>query len=307
MTRQWAADIFITEKLVRSLLQEQFPELTPMKVKPFGEGWDNALFLVNDLYVFRFPRRSIAVELLEMENRLLPSLAQLLPLPIPNPQLIGRPTENYPFVFAGYQRLQGTVSYVMKLTEETRAKSAVPWARFLRALHSVSVEDALQWGIAATDQIGRMDVDKRRPLYITKVQEAYETGLIGDPKPLLRVLDDLPDTVDVQSRANNVVVHGDLNFRNFLLDGEGVLCGVIDWGDAHIGHSAVDLSVIYSFLPLQAREEFFKVYGAVDSETLHLAKFRALYTNLVILLYANDIGHLEQVHEAKRALRLALS
>lgn len=59
-----------------------------------------------------------------------------------------------------------------------------------------------------------------------------------------------------------------------LVAERGRLCGVLDWGDAL---------------------------------TLHLAKFRALYTNLVILVYADDIRDECQVAKAKRALALTIA
>ncbi|QPA31312.1 hypothetical protein [Thermaerobacillus caldiproteolyticus] len=33
------------------------------------------------------------------------------------------------------------------------------------------------------------------------------------------------------------------------MNDEGILSEVIDWGNVHIGHPAVDLVIVYSFLP----------------------------------------------------------
>ena len=70
-------------------------------IAPLGAGWDNTAYLVNDTWVFRFPRRSIAVELLRNEAALLPALAPRLPLPIPQPCYLGEPDGRYPWCFAG--------------------------------------------------------------------------------------------------------------------------------------------------------------------------------------------------------------
>ena len=71
-SEQWHADILITEELAKNCLQDQFPLLSPIKtIKCIGEGWDNKVFLVNEKIIFRFPRRKIAVELMERENKII--------------------------------------------------------------------------------------------------------------------------------------------------------------------------------------------------------------------------------------------
>ncbi|WAH36095.1 phosphotransferase [Alicyclobacillus dauci] len=305
MGKQWTSDFTMSESLVQSLLEAQFPELAPVTLEALATGWDNSVFLVNGAYVFRFPRRKVAIPLLTMENRLLPELSKYLPIPIPNPCFVGHSTNDYPSSFAGYVKLEGTAPHMQNLTDEKRMRSAVSWALFLRSLHRISIHSALQWGITPSDDIGRMDVEKRVPMFVANVEEVSRKGLIDNPDSLLRVVETLSPANHVRQQQQPVVVHGDMNFRNFLVNDDGVLTGVIDWGDAHIGHPAVDLSVVYSFLPESGRREFFKVYGEVHPQTESLAKFRSLYTNIVILLYAHDIGDRRQFLEAKRAIALA--
>ena len=70
-------------------------------------GWDNTAFVVNDEWVFRFPRREIAVALIERESRLLPRIADELPLPVPRPDLVGAAEPRFPWPFSGYRALPG--------------------------------------------------------------------------------------------------------------------------------------------------------------------------------------------------------
>src|SRR4051812_35619656 len=107
MTQPWSAEHVVTDSLARSLIEAQFPELALARVELLGTGWDNTAFCVNGACVFRFPRRQFAVPFLENEMRLLPALALLVPLAIPNPRFVGRPTEAYPWPFAGYPLLPG--------------------------------------------------------------------------------------------------------------------------------------------------------------------------------------------------------
>src|SRR5919205_987889 len=107
MGNLWDADIQITEDAATRLIAEQFPQLAPVQAVVLGVGWDNLALLVNARWVFRFPHREVAGDLLEREVRILPLLAPRLPLPIPVPAFAGAPTVDYPYVFAGYALLPG--------------------------------------------------------------------------------------------------------------------------------------------------------------------------------------------------------
>src|SRR5438067_10757151 len=98
-TNIWDAERIVDADEARSLINQQFPEIAAEKMEVLGVGWDNTAYLVNDKYVFRFPRRQIAVALLDTEHSALKELSKLLPLQIPQPEWFGKPTENYPWPF----------------------------------------------------------------------------------------------------------------------------------------------------------------------------------------------------------------
>lgn len=77
MGQTWDPEIDVSVGLARELISSQFPELRPIDVERFGHGWDNAAFLVNGAYIFRFPRRSIAAPLVAIEATVLPLLVAL--------------------------------------------------------------------------------------------------------------------------------------------------------------------------------------------------------------------------------------
>src|SRR5205085_1657145 len=81
--REWRAEVVVDEALVRSVLALRFPELQLESVRLLGEGWDNSVWVVDERWVFRFPRREIAVPAVGRQIDLLPRLAPLLPLAIP--------------------------------------------------------------------------------------------------------------------------------------------------------------------------------------------------------------------------------
>jgi aminoglycoside phosphotransferase (APT) family kinase protein len=258
----WEAERIVDAGLARALVTERF--FAPRHVEPFGEGWDNTVFLA-DGWVFRFPRRQVAVPLLENEARLLPALAPRLPLPVPVPRLFPGSGERFPWPFTGHPLLPGLTADAAAPGDDERARAAPVLGAFLRALHAQPDE-------APPDQLARSDADKLR-------------RLLRERLPLLGFA--LPAWIDRPLRPPplTTLVHGDLHARQILLE-HGQVRGVIDWGDAHRGHPAVDLSIAWSFLPPPSRAAFREAYGPIDEETWLLARLRAVHLCAALGLYA---------------------
>ncbi len=84
-------------------------------------------------------------------------------------------------------------------------------------------------------------------------------------------------------------MHGDLYPRHLVVSA-GALAGVIDWGDVHVGDPAIDLSLVFGWLPRDARERFFRAYGEVDQATCDRARLRALTYGLIFRRHAEESG-----------------
>jgi aminoglycoside phosphotransferase (APT) family kinase protein len=298
MSSCWSAELVVSPSLACELIESQFPQLAPVRVALLGEGWDNTAYLVNDRYVFRFPRRQLGADCLAAEVRALPALAGRLPLPVPNPVFIGRPPHNFPWLFAGYAHLPGRTACVAALDELQRMEAAEPLARFLRTLHAIGADEAAGLG-AAPDTIARLDLDRRIPQFRGYLQQAVDRKLIDDPSAWDAVIAAVAGTR--QPRASSLV-HGDLYARHLLVDDDRRLCGVIDWGDMHIGDPAIDLAIAHSFLPPAAHAAFRNAYGPIDDETWNLARFRAVSHAVITLVYGHDIGDADLVRESRIAL-----
>ncbi len=294
----WSAELVVTVELARHLVETQFPQLAPAAVEPLASGWDNTAYLINKSLVFRFPRRAVAVPLLNTESRLLPLLAPQLPMPIPVPTMSGCPTDEYPWPFAGYEIVPGRIACSAGLSARQRIAMAEPLARFLAALHAFPRDQATRLGLRG-DELGRLDPRKRIPMARDNLAKLVRAGLISDSRPWLTILDHPPTARPARTIA---LVHGDLYARHILVNAAGRPCGVIDWGDAHLGDPAVDLSIAHGLLPPEAHEAFRATYGAVDIDTWHMARFRALYHATVTITYGHNTGDGDLVREGLTVL-----
>jgi aminoglycoside phosphotransferase (APT) family kinase protein len=304
MRNIWDAEIAVEDSLVSRLLTEQFPLLGLPHLEVLGVGWDNVAYLVNHQYVFRFPRRHIAVRLLERETRILPLLVAALPLRIPAPEFVGQPDSFYPYPFTGYRMISGTTACRVDWTDESRIQNAVEIAGFLAALHRIPIDDKTrEW--APGDDISRTDLEKRFEVMKERVAQLEGEAFLHDQKVVL------VETAEALSQTPPWIgqtcwVHGDLYARHLLVDEATRVNGVIDWGDVHLGDPALDLSIAFSFLPPQGRALFREAYGFIDDATWERAKFRALHYGVILLAYGQSVEDHAIANAGAYALQNAL-
>src|SRR5262245_16483907 len=132
---EWSPELVVDEELARHLIATRFPELELDDLVLVAEGWDNAVWLADEQWVFRFPQRAIATRGVALEIEVLPRVAPLLPLTVPVPVFHGVPGDDYPWPFFGYRFLPGREMVAAGLDDAARARLARPLGRFLRTLH----------------------------------------------------------------------------------------------------------------------------------------------------------------------------
>lgn len=296
----WKSEFEVTPEQARSLIEKQFPKIKIDSINQLGFGWDNTVYKVNDDYVFRFPRRQVAAPLITAEHSILPKIKNRLSIAVPVPLFFGQPEGDYPWHFLGYDFLPGITGCRAKLTHDERVQLAVPIAQFLRELHSVSEQEGRAFG-AGDDPFDRLfNIAKRLPALGDNLNKIEAEGLFADVQSLRRTMDELQNVSDDGRRS---LVHGDFYVRHILLNESHELSAVIDWGDVHVGNPAIDLSILYSFVPIEAHDDFIATYGPIAENTLRLAHFRALNHTSVLILFAHDTNDSDLIRECQTSLR----
>ena len=135
-----AAEIDITEHVVRRLLLEQHPDLADRSLTLVANGWDNAVYRVGDDLVARLPRRQLGADLVEHEHRWLPELAPLLPIPIASPLRCGAPGADYPWRWSICRWFEGSVAADVALGDPPA--QALRLGAFVSAMHRPAPSDA---------------------------------------------------------------------------------------------------------------------------------------------------------------------
>ena len=273
MATPWTPDVELNDEIAKRLIESRFPELKPFNLRPFGAGWDNHAYLVNESLVFRIPHRKMGGDLMETECGVLSYLGtQSLPLQIPAPTHQAAADEAYPYRIAGYPLIEGVTADSVVWTTEERAANAERLGRFLGALHRVPI------GLEnpPLDTLRRAAIPYRLPIVLSRLQSPPD-GF----RPLLEELATTP-----LNAGPPVWVHGDLYARHLIIDSGKRVTGVIDWGDAHVGDPALDLAIAWMFLPPETHNVFKNSYGGVDQNTWRRARFRAMTAWVMLSDYA---------------------
>jgi aminoglycoside phosphotransferase (APT) family kinase protein len=139
----------------------------------------------------------------------------------------------------------------------------------------------------------------RVPKTREQLEELEAAGLWQRPASvdqLLEAAEGLPPSDAV------AVVHGDLHFRQVLVGDGATLAGVIDWVDVCRSDPAIDLSMLWSYLPRQGREAFLSEYGAVRDDQLVRARVIALSLSAALARYGHNEGFSAVEREALSGL-----
>lgn len=300
MAHQWDPEQTLEASFALELIKKQFPEIPAQKIRPLGAGWDNTAFLVDEDLVFRFPRREIAVALLEAEWSILPKLAPHLSLPIPIPKWKGSPSPNFSWPFIGYKMISGLTACNANLSEEERDDLAQPIAHFLSKLHSIPKSTISDYQISG-DNYARIDWKQLRPKVMKNLEELSLLNLLENKEALQSLVENLQN---LRPPSMSCIVHGDFYVRHILVDEAHHLSGVIDWGDVHIGDPAIDLAIAHSFLPKKAHAKFREAYGKISTDTWSLALLRALFSSTMLVLYGHHSKDTILLREGLRSLKI---
>ncbi len=219
----------------RALIATLAPELDVQTVRR-DNGQFNDVLIVNNAWVFRFPKSPAALSSMPGEVAILRALAGRLPLPTPEPCYVNFIGPRPGF---GYALLPGAPlsrEWLATAPEPVRDQIAQRLGEFLRALHTLPPD--LFDGQPLQDVIGQWAElhDKIRDHLFPFMRSDARDEVAGRFEVFLAA---------GQSTWTPVPRHGDFGSGNFLYDAEaGAVSGVIDFGSAGLGDPAVDIAAL---------------------------------------------------------------
>ena len=223
-------------------IKKTYPDFEVHVCESDDSGQYNDILIVNQSYVFRFPRFQNGVSALERETKLLTWLQGRLSLPIPNPcyQHLGGSVPGRAFM--GYRLISGEILTRQRLQslkgQSAWAEMAAQLGDFLRVLHGLDFSDAGVELILEDDRA-----------YWAKMYAEIRKGLFDAMRPDARRsvrqhFEQFLDTISSQPFVP-CLRHGDFGPSNILFDpAERTVSGVIDFSFIALGDPAVDLAAL---------------------------------------------------------------
>jgi aminoglycoside phosphotransferase (APT) family kinase protein len=264
-----AAEVDISDELVRRLLASQFPEWASLQLRPLSStGWDNVIFRLGSHLAVRLPRRRMGAVMVEKQHRWLPELALRIPLPVPVPIGHGVPDQGYPWPWSVCRWVPGDLAIDAVIDDMTAFAEAV--GAFLISLWVPGPSTGPRSAFRGGELVTRDDPTRELLAQLADVVDAPAATRLWDEALALPA-----------SPEPGVWIHGDLQPANLLVE-RGRLSGVIDFDHFGVGDPAVDLISAWMLLPDRARPALRETSG-VDDATWARGRAWALHVGLLML------------------------
>lgn len=224
-------------------IQAKYPDFAVETAVFNQEGQYNTVLIVNDTFVFRFPRYAGGLAQLALETKILTAVQPYLPLPVPKPTHVHFDQAAVGEAFMGYQRIPGEPLYppaFAQVMDKTRLAAQI--AHFLQALHSVPIRELVGEPLPLSDTkeewwdvYGRIQT-KLFPymrLDACKSVAHHFESVLEDPQ---------------QYQFEPVLRHGDFGTGNLLHNPQtGQMSGIIDFGFTVLGDPAFDVAGLLTY------------------------------------------------------------
>ncbi len=266
-----ADELSISKSLVSELLAENFPDLSLLPLAALqSSGTVNVIFRLGTELCVRLPRAERFANSLSRELAWIPGVQSTNDISVPRVFAEGKPHRNFPLPWAIMHWLPGKPVEPGSAGESHA--SAVRLANFLCELKRREVNS------------GPSSNRDRPPVHgAPLITEAFDV-LEHQGWPLAELKALWQACVDCPRYAGEATwTHGDLIPPN-LLEAEGEISAVIDFGSYALGDPAVDLIPAWTIFRGAARQTFLETM-AMDQVSIERARGYALRQALQIIPY----------------------
>lgn len=219
-------------------IHHHFPGLNILSIQKIGEGDNSVAFVINDEYIFRFPKREEVKNQLEKEIKVLPKIRQHLSLAIPEFKFIS-PTLS----FAGHTKIAGIpLSHKRYYSLEKKYQVSIQHslADFLKQLHHISLLELQNCGLEV------MDLKEEYANDLFNAKQFIYPNISESKQNIISHLFNAYLNDPTHFNYKPALIHNDLSKDHILFDpSTGHLSGIIDFGDVAIGDPDYD----FMYLP----------------------------------------------------------
>lgn len=226
-------------------IAEFMPDLKVDRIRRITQGQNNDVLVVNNTWIFRFPRTATGAQSLIREGTVLQRLHGHLPIVTPHPE-VHVPGDRHSEAFMVYRLIPGrplTRSQVARMSTVRLKTMAGQLANILDSLHSYAIPQDLLDILQVNPVNAWSEMFARIRQHLFPLMRAEARNQVE--RNFIQFLDG--------SRSQTfpkALIHGDFGGSNILLAQDSpTVHAVIDWGCVAIGDPAVDYAAASTLDP----------------------------------------------------------
>ncbi len=242
-------------------VRRAFPELNASEARALDDGWASYPYMIDDTWVFRFPRADQVERQYRKERRFLPRLAPRVAIAVPSIEHVGALPDGRTFM--GHRAIHGeplTRRGIDAMSRVARDAVVDQMVGYLRVLHAFPLDEARDIGLhegRMRDRYEELGEGAREHVF-----PSLSAAARADCATLFEQF--LGDAGNFAYRA--VVIHNDLGGRHVLMDETPRVVGIIDYGSVCIGDPTCDFRPALFDFGEEFTREFLAEYGHDDPD-----------------------------------------
>ena len=242
-------------------IRSEYPDLRIASVEYNGNGQNNDVLVVNDEFIFRFPKYMDALKRLRIETAILAGIQGHASLAVPDPMFVNIERRAVGEAFMGYRKLAGEPLWRETFRaiddDETLERLASQLGGFLKELHSVPTE-------SIGCKLPVLDTDIKCAGLYARIREKLFQHMRSDAREWTKR--HFETFLNNKQQFDLVLKHGDFGTSNILFDRQQrTICAVIDFGSSGLGDPAYDLAGLLSSYGEAFVKRCWKVYPEIES------------------------------------------
>lgn len=254
---------------VRSVVVAHMPGYQVDSAVRLGEGLDNLAYEVNGELIVRFskePDPARRAALLDREARVLAAVAEVSPLPVPEPAFLVAELG-----CLAYFKLPGAPLLDMPRHQRSAHDTSIAatLGELLTALHAVPIDRMAD--LVETD-------DQPPAEWLSEATENYVSVAGQVPAAYRRPVEAFLNAAPPHDGCTPTFSHNDLGIEHVLIDPVAwTVTGIIDWSDAAAVDPAYDFGLLYRDLGPAAARAAFMTYRTEAYDLAALSELAVFY------------------------------
>jgi len=274
-------------------IASEFPDVKYAVAKHIAHGWDNDIIILDDKFVFRFPKNEEYIKKFKIEVSLIDYLKNKVAIAVPDYKYLAKDKS-----FGGYPLISGELlklELLKGLTPVIKEQLAIDLANFLTVIHQVP-KDVIKKLQILPGAWNRSHVDK---MYGEIKEKIYP---ILSEEEIKWLEYQFKHYFSLKGEVRMSLIHNDLNNGNILFNANaGKISGILDFADAEYNDSALDFSPLFDYGEDFARSVISHYQGFKDEDLIQRAKFRRLVGMLENMLEIKEGRDLPTTYQEQRS------